>query len=121
MQRNMDLVREILLRAEGSDYHTLKSADFPEHDEVTVARHFELMQDAGLVEANLLNLLEAGGVVRGTVVRLTWDGHEFLDSARNDEIWSRTKNIVRDKGGSVSFEVLKSILTKVAMSFFGLG
>lgn len=120
MRRDMDLVREILLRAEDTEYHRLKSSAFEGKDELTVARHFELMKEAGLIEADLLCLPEHRGVERGTVLRLTWEGHEFLDAARNEDVWKRTKEIVKEKGGSVSFEVLKSIVTKVALSLFGL-
>jgi hypothetical protein len=31
-------------------------------------------------------------------MRLTWQGHEFLESAKDDEIWERTNTILLEKG-----------------------
>jgi hypothetical protein len=51
---------------------------------------------------------------------LTWQGHEFLDASRNDAVWKKTMDLVREKGGSVSFEVLKTVLIKLAAAQLGL-
>jgi hypothetical protein len=32
--------------------------------------------------------------------RLTWNGHEFLDAVRDDEVWRRTKEGARKAGNA---------------------
>jgi hypothetical protein len=61
--------------------------------------------DAGLVV----------GVVSGTdkdpsrymIHRLTWQGHEFLQSMRDETIWKKAKEHVLKPGASWTFEILK--------------
>ena len=45
---------------------------------------------------------------------MTWEGHDFLDSIKNEKIWKKAKEIIKEKGGSVPFEVLKSLILKVS-------
>lgn len=48
------------------------------------------------IDAGFVNGREAGGgsfLLEG----LTWSGHDFLDSVRDDEIWRRTK-----EGGEIN-------------------
>jgi hypothetical protein len=121
VKRNLELVRLILIRGEAADDFTLRSSAFAAegYDEKTVARHFQLLEEAGLVEANLL-CVESRGALQGMVERLTWDGHEFLEATRNETVWSRTKELVKAKGGGASFEVVKALATQASLSYFGL-
>jgi hypothetical protein len=45
-------------------------------------------------------------------LHITWKGYEFIDAARDKTIWERTKTLLKDKGASVPFEVLQSLLIK---------
>lgn len=114
MQRDMDLVRRILLQTADADADRIRttSVHVDGYDERTVARHMELMHEAGLIEANLYTTEELGAL-RGYVNRITWAGYDFLDAARNDTVWTRTKALVAEKGGSVPFELLKEALVHV--------
>jgi hypothetical protein len=53
-------------------------------------------------------------------MRMTWAGHEFLDAAREDTRWKKAMDIVRDKGRSVTFEVLKALLISLIKTAVGL-
>jgi hypothetical protein len=114
LKRDPDLIRKILL--------TLESNQKPE--EVMTAKRLKL-DDWGEDEINynLLLLLEAG-YIKGNdsssdnqtivfVTRLTWEGHEFLDAARDDKRWEKAKSAVSKVGGW-SFEVVKPILVELA-------
>lgn len=46
--------------------------------------HADLLIESGMLKGNV------GGEMP-MVSRLTWNGHEFLDSIRNPEIWERVK------------------------------
>ena len=39
--------------------------------------------------------------------RLTMNGHDFLDSIRDDTVWHKTKNKLLEYGGSAPLEVVK--------------
>ena len=75
-----------------------------------------------LAEAGLLEAVDAtaGAGLDWRPKRLTWKGHEFLDDARNENVWRKTQELVQEKGGSVSLGVLQALLTEVAKSLFGL-
>lgn len=121
MKRDMDLVRLIVLRAQEAEYGALSSSDFQDegYAERTVAQHFQLMTEGGLLVANLLDLPEHGGVQKGHVLRLTWQGQEFADAVQNASVWARAKQKVLATGGTLTLEGLKLALGQVAKSALG--
>lgn len=107
MKRDMDLVREILLAVEGG---TLSFGDESEpdrfgHPRTVVLEHLHLMKQAGLVEV-MGELLSGEVDLRG----LTWDGHDFLDTVRDPEVWKRTKEGASKMGGW-TFGLIKDLAT----------
>lgn len=120
MKRDMDLVRDILRRTEQADFNEVSATEFVTGDRErrVVASHFQLLEEAGLLEANLLTL-ESSGPMDGTVKRLTWSGHEFLDATRDEGVWKKTKLLVGSKLGSASFEVIKTVAIKIALGQLG--
>jgi Hypothetical protein (DUF2513) len=122
MKRDMELIRELLLAIEAN----VKNTTFPASQlnlestwaEDNVYYHLELMTDAGFVEAETVKSQQRIHDV--LIKRMTWEGHEFLDSARNESIWKETMGLVQQKGGSVAIGVLTQLLTSVAKQHFGL-
>ena len=45
---------------------------------------------------------------------------DIFAAAREDSRWNRTKGLVKDKTGAVSFEVLKQLLVSLAKEQLGL-
>ena len=43
------------------------------------------------------------------VYRLTAEGHDFIESIRDEGIWNQTKSAVAETGGSATLELIKSI------------
>ncbi len=120
MKRDMDLARQILLEVEKTPYQgkpgfslTLKDISKEELD-----YHIMLLQEAGLVEAT--GTTYQSGNVKWRIKRLTWEGHEFLDSARNTGTWNEAKRVIQDKGGNLTFDVLKAVLAQLARQAVGL-
>ena len=115
MERDMELVRRILIQTAAADADRIRTTfvSVDGYDDRTVARHLELMHEAGLIDANLLTA-EGVGALRGAVNRITWAGYDFLDAARNDTVWARTRSLVAEKGGAVPFEILKELLVHFA-------
>ncbi|MDJ0850322.1 MAG: DUF2513 domain-containing protein [Myxococcota bacterium] len=108
MKRDMDLVREILLKLESlrDPEEVFGGENFAERDFAELYGHLEIMKDAGLID---FENISASGQCIG---RLTWAGHEFLDQARDPERWQKAKSIMRGVG-SMSFEILKDTLKRL--------
>lgn len=74
-----------------------------------VYEHLSLMIDAGLIRGRVSPNREepdrGGFLIEG----ITWAGHDFLDAARNDEIWAKTKKRLL-AAGSWSFGLLLEVL-----------
>jgi hypothetical protein len=70
-----------------------------------VAYHAELAEEAGLIKAKFLKPTN-----EFAVERLTYEGHEFLDAARNDSTWNKAKEIVLNNAGTLTLEGLKAAL-----------
>jgi hypothetical protein len=117
LKRDVDLIRQIILQAEQANEKINVGAKFKVkgYDDILVAKHIELLVEAGLLKARFTRT-DTDGVVRAYVERLTWDGHEFLDAARNESVWNKAKVIIKEKVGTVSFEVLKTLLIKISKS-----
>ena len=115
MKRDIDLVRAILLEVEsatgGVDVGELCSG---QHEVDGVCYHVELMQQRGLIDANLWKDAN-GDVVSATVLGLTWDGQDFLDAMRDMRVWAKAKKAIRSSVGSTTFEVVKRVCTEVAV------
>lgn len=95
---------ELMLEARGND---------------TVLEHIELLDEAGLIEARLEYDTGRPRRIRAAhIARLTWQGHEFLGNARNEQVWARAQSLVESHGGSVSFGVLKQLLTAATVRHF---
>jgi hypothetical protein len=109
MKLNKDLVREILLQVEASpDPLNWVDLTVPGHSELEIAYHARLLDEAGFIEADDLTTMDG---YDWRAKRLTYEGHEFLDTVRDAEIWRRTKETAKSAGiASVKalFEIGKS-------------
>lgn len=124
MKRDMDLVRNILIRAELSD-GPLGLDDFmpaarvavpdkePEALASMVWYHLGLLDAQDMIDCRLLQS-DDGSIRRADVYGLTWDGQDFLDALRDDSVWEKTKRAVRESVGSTTFEVVKRAAVDVA-------
>ncbi len=56
-----------------------------------------------LVEAGLMKAYDvsAGNQVDLIPDRLTWEGYEFLEAAKNKSAWEKTKRLMAESGGFV--------------------
>ena len=102
MKLDKDLVREILLAIEASDHN-------PEHPMILnlenrtqreVSFHVTLLDEAGLLKAEHIGLIQDDGVHVRQPKRLTYKGYEYLDTFRDGEVWRRTKAGAEKAGGA---------------------
>jgi len=125
MQRNMELIRSLLLKLEALpvsyngieilQYEGLADEKFTAAE---VAYHCDLLLEAGLVD-------QPGNSPRGVFAfrRLTWQGHDFVDAVRDEDVWQKTRKGALAAGGW-SFELIgdlaKGFIRKKASELTGV-
>jgi hypothetical protein len=119
MNRDLDLVRELLLHFESLPNDSPGVPTVAGHSELEVNYHLILMFEAGLIRAEP-QTSQTGRVIRVLPFSLTWQGHEFLDTARDKTTWNAVKGQVSSRAGTVSFELLKALLIAYAKDKVGL-
>jgi hypothetical protein len=108
MKRDMDLVRELLLK--------IAEAKVPPNFSEIVPDRKEGTPEYEVAAYHMHMLIEEINLVRGIDVccadgddwlelRLTWSGQDFLDTIRDQTVWSKTKQAVQKVGGA-SWDVL---------------
>ena len=123
MKRDMDLMRNMLLRIEErSDVppKMLHVDDFEDlhADMFVLSLHVELMNDAGLIEVFDSNV-EPDGFKDFTISRLTLSGYEYLDAIRNRKVWMRVKKKIEFFGGA-TLDIIKQLAVKELAKELGL-
>lgn len=111
MKRNLDLIRTLLLRLENTEVsvgHALplgpNELQIDGYDLEEVAYHIQLLKSAGFIRELGSKPLRYGLNYSG----LSWEGHEFLDSVRDDAIWRNTRTAVNAVGG-FTFDLVKDM------------
>lgn len=99
MKLDKDLVREILLAIEESEHDPDDSIEVTVEgrDPRQVSYHLMLLHEAGFVLAE--DLISTDDELAWGARRLTYAGHEFLDTVRDGEVWRRTKEGAGKVGG----------------------
>jgi hypothetical protein len=110
MKRDMDLIRQILLDLE-ADVETAPGR----YDLRTIFHHKALLVDAGLVTGTTYH---EGSDYKALVGHLTWDGHEFLDAARDETGWKAVMKKVGESAGTTSMAVIQAMLIEFAKGRF---
>ena len=105
MKRDYELTRKILLEVEANNGQCLVYSN--PHETYQCA----IMKDAGLLDGLIHENAEA------FVSRLTCEGHNFLDSIREENVWKKIKKEIGDKAGQVSFEILRDLAISASRSF----
>lgn len=119
MKRDMDLIREILMAIE-EDPHGFapKNIEIDGYTEEQIKYHAVLLGEAGLV--NVVDVTNFGSKSpEAVIIRLTWAGHEFLESARENQIWNQAKNLINKIGGA-SIHIWMMLLTELVKKKLGL-
>ena len=120
MKRDWDVIREILQKAEELEPNKyLELENFSSDTAYEVSYNIRLLYDAGLIDAEDVST-NGDGPDEFFVFRLTWNGHEFLDSIRSDSVWKKTKDKIVEKGGVMTFDVVKAVALGFVKSSLGL-
>ena len=111
MKRDMDIVRAILVVVETQEagVHISGVPTVGEASAETVAEHIRIMKDADLLYAEVIGSSDQGYVVH--IFGLTWKGHDFLESVRNDTVWQKVCGKIKDVGAGMTIELVKELAT----------
>ncbi len=109
MKRDMDLVRKILLKIEeNNDEAGTSDLVIDKYSHEMIAYHCKMLCEEGLVDYYDPSYAD-GGLDSFSVGNLTWEGHDFLDSIRDDSHWNKVKKIIAEKGLQMTIGVIKII------------
>lgn len=110
MKRDMNLVRDLLLVIENDPQFDGMSQIMPEdpsdlgiigHSFEEVAYHLNMLIESDLVVGKTMMQMPM-------ISKLTWQGHDFLDSIRDPIIWRETMEGAK-KAGGFSLELLGAL------------
>jgi len=107
MKRDMDYVRDLLLRIEAGEKqfscYRWQTARDKKSEEEKLAEHIRLLKLADFIDVEAES---SSGVIllRG----LSWKGNDFLDSIRDPKIWEKTKKGAEAAGG-FTVDLLKDL------------
>ena len=106
-KRNLERIREILLHLETQDGEDDGRVWTRGDDFWSAADQYQidLAKQAGFLEGDY----ETNGSVVTDLLRITFDGHDYLDAIRDEGIWNKTKQAVAETGGSATLEIVKSV------------
>lgn len=109
MQRDMDLVRLILLEIE-KEYRSTFLCDLKidGYDLETVAYHCNIMYEKGLISAYESEYGE-DAITDFYVGHLTWEGHDFLEKVRDNSRWGKVKKTMKEKALPFTIDMTKTI------------
>jgi hypothetical protein len=121
MKRDIDLIRKIILTLEenmeyGKNLKSEKLFESMEDESLSIEKlsyHIELLVEGGLIKANGLRTFSDG--TSYIITTITSQGHDFIDTIRQDTIWNKIKEKVHDIGGfslSILVDIGKEHLKK---------
>ena len=115
MKRDLELIREILLaveeKSDAANIMPAEKLDLPGRSIAEINYHLLLLDEAGYLRC-IDN--SSDNEIRYYVLRLTWEGHEFLDAARSTTNWTKAKSVIGGVG-SFTLEIVKKVLADIAL------
>jgi hypothetical protein len=118
MKRDFDLIREILLKIEEKESATGWIDLYIEgYTQEQISYHVKLLAEADFLDARDASTHDG---ICWKPISLTWQGHDFLDAARDAKIWKKAKSTLTSKIQSFTFEVLKGLLVEYSKQAIGI-
>ena len=122
MERDLDLIKSILLKMEDTLPGTVyNSEDFviDGHEADEVHFHMWLLKESRLIEGfDVSTMGNVGPQIIPT--RITMTGYDFLQATKNESIWNKAKESLTAAGGGASLDIVKTLLTKLTIEGLGL-
>ncbi|MDE8082155.1 DUF2513 domain-containing protein [Erysipelothrix rhusiopathiae] len=113
MELKHDCVRNVLLYLENElqiiEFRSTNAIPIG-YDQVDIDYAILKLMDAGFIKGKYSPYVSGGYDIN--VSSITWEGHKFLDTIRDNEVWSKTKSISKSFS-SVSLNMISSIATNI--------
>jgi hypothetical protein len=108
MKRDMTLVREILSYVEAQPAgKPIRALETSCDDINTLAEHVGIMIENGLLDGEVFGDSEQGW---GFIIhKLTWDGHDFLSTVKNDRVWKKVLVKIKEMGTDFTLDIVKEL------------
>jgi len=105
MKRDMELIKQLLLLIEEQADGGLQLEIPQDIDRKVAVKHLNMLEEAGLVKNNI----QYGDNYPVCIFSsLTWEGHDFLENIKNDTVWNKLKEMIKEKSGELSWAVIKA-------------
>jgi hypothetical protein len=118
MRRDMDLIRKMLLAIEADEHGFAPRIEIQGYTQEQINYHAVLLGEAGLAKVTEVTSMGSESP-EAIIIRLTWAGHEFLDAARENNIWNQAKDKISKIGGA-TIPIWIAILTEIIKKQLGL-
>jgi hypothetical protein len=112
VKRDLDLIRDLLLKIEALPAGPTAQYRVDEIDDPVLLAHLELLIDSGLVRGKISRSHGARGDVIG-IAGLTWEGHEWIETVRDQRVWNETKRTCIDQAGALSFDLARAVARRL--------
>lgn len=125
MKLNHECVRTLLLEIETNkqlgepltEYNFKDNVVFEKYDFETVMYTLLKLKEAEYIKIQLR--WESGRVIGYLINDITWSGHEFLDNIRDNETWSKVKDVA-SKTSSMSVTLMSKLAFQYLSQKFNL-
>jgi hypothetical protein len=91
MQRDMELIRDLLLEIRSREDVAPKILKMEGRDELVVGRHIEMLYQAGLIDGVYAERTSSSPIGEVFVRDLSWEGHDFIAALENQTVWGQIK------------------------------
>ncbi|HHP5608409.1 TPA: DUF2513 domain-containing protein, partial [Bacillus paranthracis] len=86
-----------------------------EIDRIIAVKHLEMLEEAGLVK----NRIQYGDNSPVCIFSsLTWEGHDFLENIKNDTVWNKLKETIKEKSGQLSWVMIIEFAKEIMKTAF---
>ena len=125
MKLNHDCVRDVLLYIEENASYSntvnqeVIATNFQNHDKFELIYAIEKLYETNYINGSKHNALN-GPYPFFNIVDISYDGHEFLDNIRNDNVWTETKQTILENIGSASLSIVSTVAAAITTRWLGL-
>lgn len=118
MKLDYDCVRDILLTIEELNFceylhnnNVTKFKRLRDYHPNKIAYTIKKLSEAGFIP-KIGIVVAISGYINFNICEMTWEGHQFLNSIRNNDVWEKTKNKSLIYG-SLPVKLLVNIANKI--------
>lgn len=120
MKRDLQLIRKLVLAIEdiptGYVNDDIQIEGFSKEE---IAYHAYLLVDAGYAKGiEITNLTDTSPQWR--ILHLTSAGHDFADAARSESNWKKAMDLIKEKTGGITLDVLKQLMIGIMKNTLGV-